>query len=147
MPVRIKFTTNRIVGDLKAAIALFPELGNELEEDGRLVAQGASSKIEGSPSDKSGKAGRATGASPDMSNVTAKTTTPGPNRYFTRVGWLQNFATWFTYQDDGFWHVRAQRHIEGVHAMEDARDNLTDLQKDTVDRFRKKIARRAAGKR
>jgi hypothetical protein len=59
-------------------------------------------------------------------------------------GWIRNFENYFGYQDQGFYHVKANRMVEGMFALRDARQYvrtqvLPRLVKKYENRIRKGI--------
>lgn len=140
---RVNFKTARLIDGLNRAIAEIPELADEMETDGKISAQAIRQMIDSRPSAKSGKPGRATGTSMSA-DITHKVSKPGKNRFFLRVGWLNNRLHWYPLQDDGFRHWRSGDWIEGTHALKDGREIMEDLIDDSFSKWKKRIEKLAS---
>ena len=57
-------------------------------------------------------------------------------------GWIRNFENYFGYQDQGFYHVKANRMVDGMFALRDARLYVTkQVLPKLVRKYKNRIAR------
>lgn len=138
----VRFNVTKLQDKLGRAIGDIPEIAGIMEEMG-VQAEGLGKQYIGSrPGAKTGKQGRI--ESGDMqSDFSHKLTTPGKDRFYLRVGFIKNLKKYYTFQDIGFLHARSREQIEGVHAIRDTKDDITnDLMPQAEKKIRKLLGRR-----
>lgn len=68
----------------------------------------------------------------------------GQKRVSAAFGWIRNFEDYFGYQDNGFYHYQADREVEGMFALRDARLYVAkELLPRLVRKYENRIARRS----
>lgn len=127
---------------LHRAISDIPEIGDIMEEVGQQGEDLGKQYIGTRPGAKTGKTGRI--ESGDMRDAFGhKLTKPGKDRFYLRVGFIKDYASYFTFQDLGFLHYRSREQVEGVHAIRDTKDDITnDLMPKADKQIRKLLGRR-----